>query len=259
MAGCSRVSRTFDATLRPFFAEGDAMLQSQAFTATAALTFLTACNAAYAPPIRSGEDGAPGRLHQGDLEATGTVTYPGTGGPDVGYAVSDIVGVEAGAEISPAWAMGYAGSRFTYQARAKDDEGNLGKGFALDGGGGVGAGKGGSNGLKTYAGGGYLLGGVAYYFPYIAFYARTRVEQSFAEGLPATLWWSTTAGMQLWAGPFALFAETGGFGYSNDTLAQNENTRLQGWLPVQGGIALHVDVAPKSKSAPTKPTVIGMR
>ena len=235
------------------------MLHSQALTATAALTLLTACNAAYAPPIRSGQDGAPGRLHEGDLEATGTVNMGLTGGPDVGYAINDVVGVEAGAEISPVWALGYAGSRFTYQGRAKDDEGKLGKGFAADVGGGVGAGKGGSNGFATYAGGGYLLGGVAYYFPYVAFYARTRVEQSFATGLPATLWWSTTGGMQFWAGPFALFAETGGFGYSNDTRAQNENTRIQGWLPVQGGIALHIDVVPKSKNAPPPPTVIGMR
>jgi len=233
---------------------------SSALVGMALLSSVTiACNAAYAPPIRSGQDGAPGRLHQGDLEATGTVNAYLTGGPDVSYAVSDLVGVEGGAEISPVWAMGFAGSRFTYQARAKDDEGNLGKGFALDGGGGIGAGKGGSKGLTTYAGGGYLLGGVAYYFPYIAFYARTRVEQSFAAGLPPTMWWSTTGGAQFWVGPFALFAETGGAGYSNDTVRQNRDTHVEGWLPVQGGIALHVDVAPKAKSPASTPTVIGMR
>jgi hypothetical protein len=216
---------------------------------------LSGCVYQYAPPIRSGQDGAPGRLHAHEIEATGTVDILLSGGPNVGYAITDNVAVEGGAQVSPSWGLGYAGTRFTYQGRHKDDDGNLGSGFAADTGVGAGVGRGGSNGFSSDAGGAYLLGGIAAYSEHVAGYLRNRIEQSFASNLPPTLWWQLTAGLEVYFGPFSIFVETGGFGYSNDTMAQAPQTlgdtthfqHFEFWYPVQGGIALHFDTRPKPK------------
>ena len=226
----------------------------------AAVPLTSGCVAAYSPPIRSGQDGAPGRLHAHEIEATGTVNYGLMGGPNIGYAATDNVAVEAGAETNVnGWAIGYGGARITYQGRTKDRDGDLGQGFVSDMGVGAGAGKGGSTGFVTPAGGGYLMGGAGYFVSHVAFYARSRFNQSFAQGLPPTFWWSLTGGLEVWAGPFSIFAETGGWGYQNEErpiapaagVDRAVITHIEFWLPVQGGVALHFDVAPKS--APKDP------
>jgi hypothetical protein len=227
------------------------------------LIVLSGCNAAFAPPIRSGQDGAPGRDHQGELEASGDVNGFLTGGPNLSYSVTNNVAVEGGLEASPDWAIGYAGPRFTLQGRESDPKDrSLRSGPAADLGVGLGAGAGGISNTQSgkntspfsnAAGGSYLTIGGAYWLPYISFYARARLEQSFAQNAPPTLWWSTTGGIEVWAGPFSIFAASGAVGYDNDTIARNVNTHAEGWMPVEGGIALHFDVAHHDAPEPVAP------
>lgn len=214
------------------------------------LIVLSGCNASFAPPVRSGQDGAPGRDHQGELEATGDVNYPyvPTGGPNLSYAVTDHIAVEGGVDASSNWAMGYAGTRLTATGREVAADRSLGKGPAADVGIGLGAGAGGvgkavnNRSFQNPAGGSYVTLGAAYWFPYISLYTRTELEQSFAANLPPTFWWSITGGVELWYGPFSIFAATGGFGYSNDTERITQNTHIESWMPIEGGVALHFDV-----------------
>jgi hypothetical protein len=173
-----------------------------------------------------------------------------SGGPNLSYTVTDNVAVEGGVEAqADNWAVGYVGPRFTLQGREKDPKDrSLGAGPAADAGIGFGAGAGGiysgqTNPLTHAAGGTYLTLGGGYWFPYVALYARARLEQSFANRAPPTLWWSTTGGLEVWAGPFSVYAATGAVGFDNDTLAPTSRSHDEGWLPVEGGIALHFDVA----------------
>jgi hypothetical protein len=232
------------------------MRAESAILLAAGMTFMAGCNASFAPPIRSGQDGAPGRLHEGDLEVAGSWNLANSGGPDVGYALTDVVSIEGGAEIQGSgsdmgWALGYLGPRFTLNRRTKDKDGELGQGPAADAGIGFGMGAGGSKSpwWEHRAEGGYADFGGAYYFPFIAIYGRARVEQAFATGLPPTLWWSTTAGLQFWYGPLAIYAATGAVGYDNDTVKAASNTHFETWLPVEAGLSLHFDLTSHAKPA----------
>jgi hypothetical protein len=212
------------------------------------LIVLSGCNASFAPPIRSGQDGAPGRTHQGELEGSGTADYGLSGGPNLSYTVTDHVAVEGGVEANENWALGYAGTRLTATHREVASDRSLGAGPAADLGVGLGAGAGGvgkpveNHPFQNPAGGSYLTLGAAYWFPYVSLYTRTRLEQSFAANLPPTFWWSVTGGLELWYGPVSIFAATGGFGYSNDTLRITQNTHFEYWMPIEGGVAVHFDV-----------------
>jgi hypothetical protein len=70
-----------------------------------------------APAVRTSHYGAPGRMEAGMVEASGNVTWSEldiSGGPMIGYGVTDAVAIEAGAEAgSLPRAIGYAGVRYT--------------------------------------------------------------------------------------------------------------------------------------------------
>lgn len=220
------------------------------------LASLAAGCVSYSPPLRGPGYGAPGRLRQGQLEigagAGGvTVGAPVVGSPWLAYAVRDWANVEAGATASNHFALGFLGGRFTYAP--KRDRKLHG---ALDGELGLGAGVGGhldcgaalrcrdtrpwNNRLAV---GGYVGGGAGYHFSFFALYARTRLQASVAEGLPATLWGSAHGGLQFRIARLVdLFASGGVTGLVTAT-----DTTLGGTYDF--GVSFYFDVPRRVKSA----------
>ena len=91
----------------------------------------------FSPPIRSTHYGIPGKLQAGRIEVGGGMYPMPVGGPFIALSLSDLVQLEAGSNLSPSWALGFAGLRLTLK-RALE-----GKGTAADLEFGVGAGVGG--------------------------------------------------------------------------------------------------------------------
>lgn len=182
------------------------------------MTSLVGC--VYSPPVRTTHYGIPGKLQGGKLEVGGCA-YPGpVGAAFVALSLSDLVQVEAGSNLAPAWALGFAGLRLTL------DRPLNGKGFAADVEFGAGAGAGGafdddgSSSLEwsdLFAYGGYLGAGVASHLNENGGgFLRTRVQVSKADRIPATVWVSLLAGVQITAHDLVNFSFGIGFGgYGN--------------------------------------------
>jgi hypothetical protein len=169
------------------------------------LLLLSACAPSYSPLIRGPAAGAPGRMREGRLAIGGTaagITAPNVGGPHLALGVSDLVALEVGGNFwADHWAMGWTGARITWWARREQEVR-----FAFDVELGVGVGVGGElhdakgnvpdgyQSLERRAGGGYAGFGVALHWRWLAAYARVRLEESFAEHIPATSWPSAIGG-----------------------------------------------------------------
>lgn len=217
-------------------------------TALLALASLSGC-VSYAPPVRSLTYGAPGRLRKGDLEIAGGLAglnAPNAGGGWLAYGVRDWASVELGADASlNNWAMGFLGGRFTHAPKRERKLHG-----ALDGEVGVGMGAGGNFhcpdndthcDLRPWhqraAFGSYLGGGAGYHFAFFALYARGRIQQTVADGLPATVWGTAQGGLQFRiARTVDLF---GGAGVSGFVTGASSSRHF---FSYDAGISVHFDV-----------------
>jgi hypothetical protein len=191
---------------------------SVALVAAPLVAFTVAgCTPTYAPPVRAVQYGAPGRVHQGEVEIGGTMAgvFAPTGGSlHVAVGLRDWVSMEgggtvivppAGPDASPI-ITGWAGARFTLPRR------RTGVSLLLDGELGLGGGAGGElcstnpqgntvcntdglTGLQRRAFGGYEGGGLGLGYKWFSFYGRARIEESGATDIPVTYWPSVSLGL----------------------------------------------------------------
>jgi hypothetical protein len=187
----------------------------------ASLVMLTVLDCTFAPPIRSTHYGIPGKLQAGRIEVGGCA-YPGPiGAAFVALSLSDLVQLEAGSNLSPSWALGFAGLRLTLD-RPLD-----GKGFAADLEFGAGAGVGGEfydyddvssvKWFDRFAYGGYLGAGLGNHLNENGGgFLRARVQVSKADLIPTTVWGSLLGGVQMTAHDLVNMSFGIGFGgYGN--------------------------------------------
>jgi hypothetical protein len=162
----------------------------------------------FAPPIRTGHYGTPGRLRPYEVEiggeATGPYYVPLTGGPLVSLALPHGVQIEAGTNhFADEWSFGYGGIRYTpWNPYQKPTHGAV----DIEAGGGLGA----VERSKSYelAGGGYAGVGVGAYIDWFSVFARTRAQLAAATSRPTTFWVSGIGGAEaaiarvvhVWAG-----------------------------------------------------------
>jgi hypothetical protein len=205
-----------------------------------------------APAIRASHYGAPGRMEAGMVEASGNVTWSDldlSGGPMLGYGVTDAVAVEGGAEVGSATrAIGYGGVRYTpLRPEGRDFA------FTLDLEAGAGAGVGGqrcdaegncestTEDWRRPAGGGYLGVGIGGKIKWFSPWLRARTQASGAEGVPVTSITTAHAGVQFSIARLAhIWLGTGAY------LLVNENIRGWGWNYVDAGLSFTI-ATPRTK------------
>lgn len=205
------------------------------------------------PPIRTGHYGAPGRMEAGMVEANAGATWSGleiSGGPMLGYGITDAVAVEAGAEAgSSERAIGYAGVRYTpLRPEGRDFA------FTLDLESGVGAGVGGSDfncdpqvdetcvsGWQRTAGGGYLGIGIGGKIKWFSPWLRVRTQASVAEGIPITSLTTAGVGVQFSIARLAhIYLGTGAY------VLVNQYNSFWGWAYLDGGLSFTI-ATPRTK------------
>lgn len=201
---------------------------------------LSACNATYAPPVRSLHYGMPGRLSAGQGEVAVSGGIPGRGGAMVGLPIARGLTVEGNYDGSENFHMGSLGLRETLRLNPM---------WAIDfeGGGGLGVGgercgnssdtttvcsAGTADGRSVFdrlAYGGYLGAGVGFQpWRVVGFFARIRGQLTGATNIPATGWVSAVGGVEFHGGPLRIYLAAGGFALFNN--AYND----QNWLAELG-------------------------
>lgn len=156
--------------------------------------------------------GAPGRVHEGDIELGGAATGvmvsapPAYGGPALSIGVTERVAIEGGADFGTGqWAMGWLGTRVTGRRSSRGSLTLVGD-VEL----GAGGGAGGSqcdqgrydrcdriNWYDRLAGGAYAGFGGALRWRIPAVYTRLRAQVTGAQGVPTTAWTSWSSGVEL--------------------------------------------------------------
>ncbi len=225
------------------------------------LVSLGACNATYAPPVRSTHLRAPGRLAPGQGEIAATVGAPnGRGALGGGIPVTEALSVEAQFDTSDAWHVGNVGLRATHRSpdRVLSVDGEFG------GGGGVGGQRCGNVGTdgdpcpggapdgrsaqERLAYGGFVGLGVGVRpVRWMALFARSRAQLTTANNVPNTLWISGLAGAEFLLGPVVVGAGAGYAHYSNDTESRGD-------LIVELGASVPFNVwGPQGRRAPLPP------
>lgn len=190
---------------------------------TALALLLAGCNPTFAPPVRTGMYGAPGRMRDATFELGASGNQRGSGGLFEGFVVAPGVQVEVGGELSALdrdgqWALGWVGARTTFDQLR--EEGGNGASFDLEAG--AGAGVGGrladddTEWFDRPAGGGYLGAGVAWHAEWFAAWGRARVQLTGAVDVPATLWYQALLGPEAAIGPVSVYLAIGWAGYVND-------------------------------------------
>lgn len=198
-----------------------------------------------APPVRTGHYGAPGRMEVGmvELGVGGNNAAESSGNATLGYAVTDLVTIEAGGEMSPFRSIGYLGARVT----PLRPEGRA-RAFVLDLEGGAGAGVGGQRCDETGdcesreqnfhrpAGGGYVGLGLGGKFDFFSVWLRVRSQASGAEGVPITSLTTAMLGIQFSIANLAhIYVGSGGFVITNELLGTEG-----GWLRIDGGLSFTI-------------------
>lgn len=193
------------------------------------LAVLTAaCNPTFAPPVRSGVYGAPGRLADASFEVGGSSTQHGTGGLFEGFIVAPGLAVEVGGELSALnddakWAMGWVGARYTMD-HLRQESGN---GLSADVEAGVGAGAGGrlyddaTEWFDRPAGGGYLGTALGWHAEWFTAFGRARIQLTGARDVPVTAWWQAVIGPEAAIGPVSIYVAIGWEGYTNRSDSHN--------------------------------------
>ena len=196
------------------------------------LALVAGCSATMAPPMLSTHFGAPGRAPSGQTLVQVAMNNQLSGTGQVSIPVADDLHLELGADLRPhdeSWAMGSAGVRYTV-GPAKVDGRRPSTGPFGDVEAGLGAGVGGvkaevegqpvdtRSAWERFAFGGYLGAGFGYRFlPWIAGFARTRMQVTHADAIPTTTWFSAMGGPEFALGPVSLHLAGGWVGYENDT------------------------------------------
>jgi len=206
----------------------------------------SACVAA--PAVRASHYGAPGRMEAGMIEASGNATWSEldiSGGPMIGYGVTDAVSVEAGGEVgSLPRAIGYVGVRYTpLRPEGRDYA------LTLDLEGGAGAGVGGrqcegvdyecsddSVNWRRPAGGGYVGIGIGGKIKWFSPYLRVRTQVSGAQGVDVTSLTTAGGGVQFSIARLAhIYVGTGVFLLANQPLGP-----IWGWGRIDGGLSFTI-------------------
>ncbi|TNF37465.1 MAG: hypothetical protein EP329_03110 [Deltaproteobacteria bacterium] len=184
----------------------------------------TACNPVYAPPLRSLDYGAPGRLEPGRAEVGTGVSLYLTNSVLAGFSLLDGLSLEVAFDWVPAavgdsrdaWAMGSVGLRYELTGAA----GSTRTGWRADVEVGAGGGVGGADQSERSwwdipARGGYVGLGVGHRHGRWTLYARGRCQVVAADRIPMTVWWTAKLGAE-WSSRSAFVAlGFGGAGYSN--------------------------------------------
>lgn len=184
---------------------------------------LYGCNPTFAPPVRSGMYGAPGRLADSSFEVGGSSTQRGMGGLFEGFVVAPGLAVEVGGDLSALdedarWAMGWVGARYTIDQVRQES----GDGLSMDVEAGFGAGVGGrladddTQWFDRPAGGGYVGFGLGWHAEWFTAFGRGRLQVTGAEDVPVTLWWQAVIGPEAAIGPVSLYVAIGWGGYTNE-------------------------------------------
>ncbi len=168
-----------------------------------------ACGPTYAPPVRSGHHGTPGRMQQGHMEIAGDVAgpagSPSMGGLSTGVVVEDWLEIQTGVDASLlnedlSWTMGWMGLALTGRQGPVAMEVEVG----------LGGGAGGQyceyiDDCKDRSGpwyrrpafGAYFGAGVGLHLKWFSFFGRMRFQVSNARDVPTTMWASGVAGVQI--------------------------------------------------------------
>lgn len=217
-------------------------------------TTLSSACVSVAPPVRTNHYGAPGRMEAGMVEAAAGIDYglELSGGPLVGYGISDAVSLEVGGEVGDfPRAIGWLGARYTPLRPAGRK-----LAFVLDLETGAGAGVGGNRCVDSVcespaldwqrpAGGAYFglgIGGkLAWFWPWL----RVRTQVSGAEGVPVTSLTTAMIGVQFSISSLAhLYAGTGGF-----VIVNQEFGPAAGWMLIDGGLSFTIPTARTKRTA----------
>ncbi len=190
-------------------------------------SMVAACNPTFAPPVRSVQYGAPGRLSDNQGEVTAAITTESSGGASLSLPVAPDTHIELSGDFSQYWTMASMGLRFTHPT--------VGNGLVRDLEVGIGGGVGGElcgntstrppttvpcqslwdgyTSSQRAAAGAYLGGGIGRRWGIFTLFGRARVQGSTATDVPATFWWSTMGGGELRLGPINLYLALGLAGY----------------------------------------------
>jgi len=227
------------------------------------LVALGACNATYAPPIRSTHMRAPGRLSGGQGEiAVAAAGGHARGALSAGIPLNETLSLDAQFDTSGEWQIGNVGLRATH--RSPDRVVNVDA--EIGGGGGVGGQRCGNPGQgatdnpcpalpldgrsaqERLAYGGFAGIGVGIRpLRWMNVFARTRVQLTTATNVPNTIWMSGLVGAEFTLGPVVL---GGGVGYAHYT----NDVESQGDAIVELGAAIPFTVfAPQRRAAPLPP------
>lgn len=171
----------------------------------------SACAPIYAPPVRTGNFGAPGRLPAGQMEVAaataGALAPYGLAGANVGYAVRPDLIVQGGVDTGfNDFALAWGGVQLPRKLQLSR-RWSLAADLEL----GLGVGVGGRNDcddpdacdvddiawFRRAAGGGYLGAGGAVRFGPVSLYSRARAQVTDASGLPMTTWVSLFGGFHV--------------------------------------------------------------
>lgn len=184
------------------------------------------------------------------VEASGNATWSDadiSGGPMIGYGITDSVSVEAGGEVgSLPRAIGYLGVRYTpLRPEGRDYA------FTLDLEGGAGAGVGGDpechsvdgnvacdgpSGWRRSAGGGYAGIGIGGKIKWFSPYLRLRTQVSAAYGIPVTSLTTAGVGVQFSIARLAhIYLGTGAYLLANRSMAP-----FWGWARIDGGLSFTI-------------------
>jgi hypothetical protein len=189
-------------------------------------------------------------MEAGMVEASGNVSVGPdvSGGPMIGYALTDAVALEAGGEAgSFPRAIGYAGVRYSpLRPDGRDFA------FVLDLEGGAGAGVGGTRctdgqcessaqNWRRPAGGGYLGIGIGGKIKWFSPWLRVRSQASAAEGVPITSFTSFGGGVQFSIARLAhIYLGTAAYFVANEYISG------WGWNYVDGGLSFTI-ATPRTK------------
>lgn len=223
------------------------------------LFILSHCAPTYAPPVRMTHFGTPGHVQGGKVELGGayTAAYKSSGGPMLAAAFTDWLQLELGGEfclMEDGWMMGLAGLRLTLAGLGSTSTGGTYTG-GVDLELGKGIGKGGELRGDTAEGdrdadGWYMGIGAGMQGDWFSFFLRLRYQETSADDIPDTGWYTAVAGIGFTASDFLNFYLAGGGGSWH-----NPDDSASFWI-FETGLSVEFDIyyqpPPPRKKTPWK-------